>query len=492
MSEGGSEKTVDKKRDHPGQADSKGLIPLSKAPLPHHLDIDYISLKGLGVFASFVLHAFIVALAVFGVDWMLPPAEPEPLVVSVTLEDSEEPPPAAEEVEATLPPEQAETQEVTPSETVVVEEPGDGAKLISANKSEEAVIRPDHMFFGGNLKQGNEIRWSLRALAAEKYTLDDYLGNYKIRGEDRIVRILDGRAKYGKLLFHDVKTDMLRTLTRFGDKIFTYGPTFDAAEPVVGSITFLPVKHRAESGDVEIPSRILWLPEHPPMKFGEMIRFDEREVVVAQGLRGLLTTPPGDSPVPAVVWVADAGCRSHFSYRIIARELALNGVAMLSLDPPACPDPGEGMRPLVTPAHIGEGLDFMRAKPGVDSARVGVWARNGGVAPALEAFENRAGDPAFLIAIQEEVDQDILPQEELRAPREAPSLWFLVGDAAWAGRMSDVLAGRAVEIRHLEEPRGYDSRTDPDADIDRLKLVGPTYVREALQWLGLSKDQESD
>ncbi|MFW5734708.1 MAG: alpha/beta hydrolase family protein [Oceanidesulfovibrio sp.] len=477
-------------RDRPiGEKSGRGLPRAADIPR-HRLDIDYIALKGPGLLASLALHLCIVALAVFGLDWMMPALEPEPLVVDVTLEELE-PPPEAEESETAPPPEEAMAEQAPPPESIVVETPGDdGAKLISANKTDDAVIRPDHMFFGGKLKQGNEVRWNLRALAAESYTLDDYLGNYKIRGEDRVIRILDGREKYGKLLLHDPQTDTLRTLTRFGDKIFTYGPTLEAEKPVVGSITFLPVKHRAESGDVEIPSRLLWLPEKPPMKFGEMIRFDEREVLVAQGLRGLLTTPPGDAPAPAVLWAADAGCRSHFAYRIVARELALNGVVMLSLDPPECPDPGEGVRPLVTAAHIRRGMDFLRNQPGVDSSRVGVWARNGALAPAMEICTGQPDAPAFLIAIQESVDQDALTPEQVGAPEETPSLWFLVGGAAWSERMRESLRGGDAEIHALEEPRGYDTRTDPDADIDRLKLLGPIYVREALRWLGIDRDGE--
>ncbi|WP_144303546.1 hypothetical protein [Oceanidesulfovibrio indonesiensis] len=483
MTETCSGQTAADDRHHPGRSGSRRVM-LHATPPAHHLDIDYISLKGPGVLASLALHLILVALAVFGVDWIFPAPAPEPLVLDVTLEELEKPP-VEDAVETPLPPGDATSQDDLPPQTVAAGEPDQGAKLISANKSDEAVIRPEHMFFGGSLKQGNEVRWSLRALGAETYTLDDYLGSYRIRGEDRIIRILDGRKKYGALLFHDVQTDTLRVLTRYGDKIFTYGPSLEATEPVVGSITFLPVKHRAESGDVEIPSRILWLPENPPMKYGEMVRFDEREVVVAAGLRGHLTTPPGNAAAPAVVWVADAGCRSHFAYRIVARELALHGVAMLSLDPPACPDPGKDVRPLVTPAHVRQGLEFLRARPGVDPARVGVWARNGGLSPALEVFD-AAGGPAFLITIQEEVDQDALTPDLVRAPKNSRSLWFLVGEGAWAARMGESLAGRSVDTRAVEEPRGYDRRTVPDADIDRLKLVGPACTAMALEWLGVA------
>lgn len=465
-----------------GQHEPRKLIPLSGIRPRHHLGIAYLSLRRSGVAASLVLHSLLIFFALVNLHWAMPSTELEPLVVNVTLEDMPE-------EEAQQPPEETQPPEAAPPEGVEVQAPAkDNAKLISANKSDEAVIQPHDMFFGGVLKQGNEIRWSLRALAAEAYTLDDYLGSYRIRGEDRIIRIIDGRKKYGKLLFLDEQTGELRQLTQFGDKIFTYGPTFEAEEPVVGSLTFLPIKHHAESGDTEIPSRILWLPPDPPSKFGEKIRFDEREVQVAAGLRGFLTAPPGNGPFPAVVWAADAGCRSHFSYRIVARELALNGVTMLSLAAPECPDPQDGLRPVVTAEHIREALAFLRNMPGVDARRVGVWARNAGLNPALETF-GQPGGPAFLITIQEEVDEDALSQDRVHAPKDAQSLWFLVGDTKWSAAMTKRLSGRDVEVRAMTPPRTYDTRSDPDADIDRLKLIGPVYATDALKWLGVTKGE---
>lgn len=479
MSEADADITTAPQHGASEQHASRKLIPFSGARPRHHLDIAYLSLKRTGVAASLVLHSLLIVFALVNLHWAMPSTELEPLVVSVTLEDMPE-------EEARRSPEEVEPpEEAAPPEGMVVQAPAkDNAKLISANKSDEAVIHPHDMFFGGVLKQGNEIRWSLRALAAEAYTLDDYLGNYKIRGEDRIIRIIDGRKKYGKLLFLDEQTGELRQLTQFGDKIFTYGPTFEAEEPVVGSITFLPIKHHAESGDTEIPSRILWLPPDPPSKYGEKIRFDEREVQVAAGLRGFLTAPPGKGPYPAVVWAADAGCRSHFSYRVVARELALNGMAMLSLTAPECPDPPDDLRPVVTAEHIRQGLAFLRNLPGVDARQVGVWARNAGLGPALDTFD-QPGGPTFLITIQEKVDEDALSTAQIHAPRDVRSLWFLVGDNTWSTAMTKRLSGRDVEVRAITPPRTYDTRSDPDADIDRLKLIGPVYAADVLKWQGI-------
>lgn len=142
-------------------------------------------------------------------------------------------------------------------------------KLISPHKvdvsKEDVMLIKDSVFFGSNmLKQGNEVRLGLRGIRAMEFGVKDFLGSYKVGTEDRFIKV--EQLEDGRLVFSDSKTGMRRVLRKKGKFIYTYGPEFDAAEPVEGSITFLPHEHSA----LDLPSRIMWLPPDPPMKIGVM------------------------------------------------------------------------------------------------------------------------------------------------------------------------------------------------------------------------------
>jgi hypothetical protein len=147
-------------------------------------------------------------------------------------------------------------------------------KFISPKKVDRPVQIPkvsqevaDKMFFGGYMKQGNELRLSLRAIGAADFTTKDFLGRYKVAGEDRTIEIHQGAGE--NLLFVDNSTGMRRLLKKVGKFIYTYGPGFDVQEPVVGSITFFPHTHEKTS----LPSRLMWLPDTPPSKIATMMHW---------------------------------------------------------------------------------------------------------------------------------------------------------------------------------------------------------------------------
>lgn len=147
-------------------------------------------------------------------------------------------------------------------------------KFISSKKVDRPVNIPkvsqevaDKLFFGGYMKQGNELRLSLRAIGAANFTTKDFLGRYKVAGEDRTIEIHQGAGD--NLLFVDNSTGTRRLLRKVGKFIYTYGPGFDVQEPVTGSITFFPHTHEKTS----LPSRLLWLPDTPPSKIATMMHW---------------------------------------------------------------------------------------------------------------------------------------------------------------------------------------------------------------------------
>ncbi len=226
----------------------------------------------LGVFFSLLLHCCLILFGALLFEYTPPPGANQPVkplmppktIMELKLEkDEPEPMPEGEVFKvlarAHLP------HETMPNRKHVI--------LISPKKVDRPPGMPkvseevaNNIYFGsGIMKQGNEVRISLRSLAGYDFTTKDFFGRYKVAGEDRIVEIHNAAGEH--LLFVDVKTGTRRLLKQVGKFIYTYGPSFDVYEPVVGSITFFPHKH----GKTSLPSRLLWLPDTPPSKIATMM-----------------------------------------------------------------------------------------------------------------------------------------------------------------------------------------------------------------------------
>ncbi|MBG0776567.1 MAG: hypothetical protein H0S85_09065 [Desulfovibrionaceae bacterium] len=287
------------------------------------------------------------------------------------------------------------------------------------------------------LKRGAELRFNLRRLAADDFELADFVGHYRLQG-DRYLSVMDGRQRHGGMVIHDSATNIVRNLSKTGAMIFTYGPRLDADAPVIGSVTFFPVKHRETYQDSEKPGHLMWMPDAPPqMHWGTRMRFDERIIHVgAFGTRldAALVLPPGPGPWPGVVWINGPKCEDVGLLLGFARVLADRGYAVLVPEHRQCAT-GKPVSRAEAAGDVGSALRTLQRLPTVDGTRIGFWGHGAGAAIALAAALRF--DPAFLVCDTAPVPGEAPPEppeaEDLRALR-APLLWLAAGpDASPAG-----------------------------------------------------------
>lgn len=277
------------------------------------------------------------------------------------------------------------------------------------------------------LKHGSESRFG-HVLGYYTYTIEQYVGQYTYE-DGESVTIIDARdTPYGRLLFYDSRTGIFRDLKQFGRYIYSYGPAFGQDEPVVGSLVFL-----ANGDDI---SRILWMHGgKEAARFPNKIFFAEKDVTFSRGatdLAGSLILPPGEGPFPAVVWLTGSTCGPRKVSEGLARQLAGQNVAVLLFDPCGCgKSEGEagGDRDLAKDAMAA--VRFLRKQTKIDPRRVGLFARDNGVAAALEAAAVTGRDaPAFLVAAVSSQDATPRPAtlsaDALRR-MAVPSLWLYAG-----------------------------------------------------------------
>lgn len=228
----------------------------------------------LGVILSCCTHFLLLGFGLWVFEFTQPPGALQPLRPLVTLELKVPPPPEpAPRVQAPYsnPTSGFEqymndifgimTAARLPHEYMRYE------KLISSHKVERPQQeRADDLFFGGGgfVKQGNEVRLSLRGLRAADFGTKDFVGRYSISGEGGSMEVQE--LPDGRLLFIDHRSGLRRLLHKVGKFIYTYGPDYDTPEPVMGSLTFFPHTRTA----TDLPSRLMWLPGTPPMKIGTM------------------------------------------------------------------------------------------------------------------------------------------------------------------------------------------------------------------------------
>lgn len=229
----------------------------------------------MGLLVSLILHLLLMGAAIWVFEHTNPPGAAQPVPEMVAQVELVSPPNVSPQ-ETESEPETRTAKEQRQQKVFDVldraclpHERYKSVKLISPHKVElpEGDVRlgNEDVFFGtGYLKQGNEVRLSLRSLRAAEFGIKDFVGRYHVQGEDQVIEVQ--KLENGRLLFIDHKTGMRRVLQKKGKFIYTYGPSIDEDEPVAGSLTFLPHERKA----LDLPSRIMWLPEEPPMKIGAM------------------------------------------------------------------------------------------------------------------------------------------------------------------------------------------------------------------------------
>lgn len=182
----------------------------------------------------------------------------------------------------------------------------------------------------------------------------------------------------------------------------------------------------------------------PPVSTGQKVRltppYREEEVAFSNipvnlRMAGMLTVPPGKGPFPAVVLVSDAGAQDRDAtvgeYRpmgSLADFLTRRGIAVLRVD-----DRGVGQS-TGTPAaattaelvaDVQAALNFLRTRPEVDLARLGVIGHGeGGNVALLTATQPLP--PAFVVTLAAHG----LPGRDIVVQQQANTLRSLGTDAA--------------------------------------------------------------
>lgn len=330
--------------------------------------------------------------------------------------------------------------------------------------------------------------FALDACGADTYVPEDYFGHYAV-GRDRVVSVIDGREAHGAFVLYDSASGLHRKLARRGEMVFTYGPAFDQAEPVEGSVTILPKKDRYGDKLILTPAQLVWLPERPPMQYGTRVVFEQVEVAVdapGASLAGTLVRLPGGGPAPGVVLVHCADCAGRERMLGFAQALALHGLAVLACEGRGCAQ-GRGPAPPQQQADDAlAALRTLRAQPGVDGGRAGLWGQGGGAAVAALAAA-RSVAPDFLVLAHLPPAPGAAPGPPLTLDGvQVPTLALFMGPRPgelWAGQL-DLLA-RAERAR----PGQFAARLLPDAppgadpDAEGLKPPGLRLGRAAGPWV---------
>lgn len=205
------------------------------------------------------------------------------------------------------------------------------------------------------------------------------------------------------------------------------------------------------------------LPPQPKnFKFPPPYRVEDVNFVSAHDntrLAGTLTVPPGEGPFPAVLLISDLGPHDRDAtqggfkfFGSLADYLTRHGVAVLRLDDRGVGQSGGDWR-TATPADLLKdaqvALNFMRTRPLVDIAQLGIIGHGTGANVALQAATLPL-PPAFVVTLAAAG----APGYEVLAQR--PRLGFLAAgeaDTAQEGtarrrlRQQQQLADKLVELR---------------------------------------------
>ena len=447
------------------------------------------SISVLGGVFSLVLHAAALGLILVGPGLSSLDLGSEDEIYLVDLMSSMEEGPGGESLAG----EQTEPGSIAPEEEPP---PVPEVKEISPVKDDALaqgnVTRPSQkVYFGdGILKQGNEVRLSLRSIDIFNYGETDYTGHYQVSGKGTFVSVMFSPDN-GRLVFYDSESGLFRTLTKMSKFIYTYGPSFAESEPVEGSITFMPHRDWEDRDITGLPSRLMWIKDNSPMRVASKIRFQEVGAAFKSdgvSLAGRLLVREEMEDMPAVVWVPGPECGPDEMSLRFARVLALHGIVVLMYDPRGCGasggEPG-GASPQQLARDLLAGAALLKTVPGVDPDRIGLWADQARTGVALMAAEAGPGI-SFLVHTDVEgvefAGWDLSPMPDISrlAGVRKPMLWLFAGRAPEKSFHGHIMAlqglgGVRVELVTSDQDWGERSQA--------LKVFSPAYVKLAVPWI---------
>jgi hypothetical protein len=278
----------------------------------------------------------------------------------------------------------------------------------------------------------------LDQIAYGEYTTEDFAGHYTVHGGGYL-SIVDAReTNDGKLILHEHKSGLTRTLVKDRGKVYCYGPEFGLQEPHAGSVTFMPKQEDMEHIKDYRMGHLFWLPEDPPMRWCKKILFEPKEVSVPVGgtsLDAFVLPPAGEPAKAAVIWHPGERCLSQNATLAVVQTLTLSGVAVMGYAPRGCSWPeGEGAPANGEYARAGDLLAAARAlarEPGYGDLPIGLWGEAQGADDVLLAAKLDPRLPFAVVSLaKKEGDPPPKPPLEDIAKVRVPLLFMLTGGDA--------------------------------------------------------------
>lgn len=242
-------------------------------------------------------------------------------------------------------------------EKTVISQPVPAHDEIDPSQDHALILRQGKGITVGNtthvLKRGSESR-SMDSIAGYGFGENDFRGHYETSTGRQIV-IIDAREEHGRLVLHDKKTGLTRKLKQagYGDFIYTYGPSFDEDEPVVGSVIFLP-------GDEHWIHRFMWLPDDESAEYPVKGRVDTTSVAAENDER--VFVPAKEGKYPAVILTRFGAKIPDGQFAEVARHLCGRGVVVLIVDD-------------LSNRAVEDAFRYLAVLDKVDSSRIGLWVR---------------------------------------------------------------------------------------------------------------------
>jgi len=340
---------------------------------------------------------------------------PLPMDKTVVLDDS--PPPPPEPAEA-LEPEPALEPDVVEISPVKTEE-----KKLPRNVR----VRKDFV-----VHRGHEARFG-RTMLADYYSYEstEFSGHFTTK-DNRTISIIDARnTKYGRFLIYDSKNKTLRRLKQaLGKYVYTIGPSLDADEPVIGTVTFLAKNDRIERFILQTDDDRI---AHFPRKVH--VREADVSFPTPDGeMTGQISLPPSGEGHPGFVFVHGNLCVDPDMVRGFTRSLSMEGLASLAFQPHGCESEVETGEPEPAQdghlaADVAAALDYLSARPQTQGGRLGLWGNGPGAPVAVQAaLSPTQVKPAFLVCLlNDTVSPTEIPDTKTLSKLNLPTLWLVTG-----------------------------------------------------------------
>lgn len=218
-----------------------------------------------------------------------------------------------------------------------------------------------------------------------------------------------------------------------------------------------PASYTVEFESTSAPARPLSLrwTEDGATRTAVRVPMTERAAVVVNGditLTGTLTLPPGPGPHPAMVMVPGSGPLTRRMARYVGDLVTAYGVAVLTMDKRGTGGSNgnwNGLSHAAWATDVHAQLNWLRAQPGIDTARIGLMggSEGGYVAPVVAAERSDVG---FLVCRV----CPALPHPEVIVDMESAAMRSRGWSEDEVGMASELLARM---MRFALDGSGYDS-----------------------------------